>query len=297
MAIDVNWSNPYHDRRGSWLKGNMHTHSAMGRVGVMVPAEELLEIYGRAGYDFLAISDHMAVTVPQCGGPIAITGVEWNSESGEHTGIYGLDAELLRGAVEVSDHGELLAHLRDKDVLVVLNHPNWQMRPHYRREELEGKEFFDAIEIYNGLIEVLAGYAISTDKWDYLLTKGRRVLGLASDDTHAREHIGKGWFHVRAAERSSAGVLAAIRSGNFYCTNGVEIIDIRRNGSVIEVETADAEEICVISDGGGRIAQTDGSAISFTVPNPPPTYVRFEAYGRGSSMAWTQPFFCGPDGT
>ena len=262
----------------------------------MVPAEELLEIYGQAGYDFLAISDHMAVTVPQCEGPIRITGVEWNSESGEHTGIYGHDPELLRGALEVSDHNDLLEHLSDKDVLVVLNHPDFQMIPHYRREELEGKRFFDAIEIYNGLIEVEAGYAISTYKWDYLLSNGRRVLGLASDDTHERKHIGKGWIHVRAAERTSEGVLAAIRSGNLYCTNGVRIMDIRRNGPVIEVETEDADEICVISDGGRRIEQTDGSAMSFTLPNPPPTYVRFEAYGRGSSMAWTQPFFCGPDG-
>ncbi|MDY6914611.1 MAG: CehA/McbA family metallohydrolase [Planctomycetota bacterium] len=287
----VDWSNPYQDRRGGWLKGNLHAHTSPASGCAEVAPERVIDLYIQAGFDFLAISDHMVLSEHQSSRIVLIPGVEWHSEAGEHTGIYSTDTKLIRSTLEIADHRNLLDHLRGKEALVILNHPNWEMIPHYRREVLESKRSYDGIEIYNAVIEGLVGCALSTDKWDYLLASGRRVLGFAGDDLHAEAHVGLAWICVRTASAKAEGILSAIRQGNFYCSSGVEITDIRAGGGLIEIETANAEEIHAISDGGRRVARVTEKAIAFRAEGDSPTYVRFEAHGYGSAMAWTQPFF------
>jgi len=193
--------------------------------------------------------------------------------------------------LDISQQERLLAHLAGRDALVVLNHPNWKSVPHYRREDLAGTGPFDGIEIYNFCIERLPGYAIATDKWDYLLADDVRVLGFACDDAHMECEIAKGWICVRSESRLAEAVLSALRRGNFYCSSGVQIRDIVRTGRRIEVETENAEQIHAITDGGRVVQRVEGVCIVYDVPEPAPLYVRFEAFGHGPAMAWTQPFF------
>ena len=286
----MNWADPYAGRQGRWYKGNLHTHtSPASACGAISPADSLAQ-YVKLGYDFLAISDHMGLTADRDKGLVMMPGVEWNSPAGEHAGVYSLDAEIVRGVIGIADQAALLSHLKGKDALVILNHPNWQLVPHYRREQLLARQDYDGIEIYNGVIERLDGAAISTDKWDYLLVKGRRVLGFASDDSHCLDDIGLAAIMVRSSARDAASILAAIRRGNFYCTTGVEITDIRREGNVIHVQSANGQEVQAISRGGVRVARVSGPSMSHTLPDGP-GYVRFAVYGPGAAMAWTQPFF------
>ncbi|MDD5708401.1 MAG: hypothetical protein PHR35_20975, partial [Kiritimatiellae bacterium] len=148
-------------------------------------------------------------------------------------------------------------------------------------------------EIYNGVIERLEGEALATDKWDYLLSNGHRVLGFASDDSHEKSDIGQGWLMVRAAARTPHAILAALQRGNFYASTGVKIRSIRRAGASIVVETADADEIWAVGSWGVRLARVAGPRIAFDCSKLQGgnAYVRFVAYGRGSAAAWTQPFF------
>jgi hypothetical protein len=96
---------------------------------------------------------------------------------------------------------------------------------------------------------------------------------------------------ARCRQRTAAAVFEALQTGNFYCSSGVTITDIRRSGSVITVETADAQEIQVIGRGGIRLARVLAPWMKYDVAGLGMPYVRFVAYGRGSAMAWTQPFF------
>jgi len=292
MSSRVNWSNPYAVRDGRWLKGNLHTHtspaSGCGRISI----EDCVDLYVERGYDFIALSDHMIYTKHADDRITLLPGIEWNATGGcRHTGVVSLSTSDLETAMAVSDQDELLASLRETDALVVLNHPNWQLRPHYRREELETLTHFDGIEIYNAVIERLQGYAISTDKWDYLLANGRRVLGFASDDSHKDTDIGIGSIHVRAAANTPEAILASIKSGNFYCSSGAVIDDIRFEGGVIEIETPDAQEIQVRANGGHWVERVRDRSIRFDTRGSDLAYVRFAIFGAGSAMAWTQPFF------
>ena len=294
MSIDVNWNNPYADCRGNWYKGNLHTHTSPASECGKVPSERVLELYNEKGYDFLSISDHMNLYEVEKSPLCLIPGIEWNSPEGEHTGGYSCDQKIMKAAIHINKHNELLDYLLDKNALIVLNHPDWQSIPHYRREVLEQKRLYDGIEIYNGVIERMQGEAVSTGKWDYLLGKGRRLLGFANDDSHLESDIGRAWLQVRALELNVDSIMTALKNGNFYCSTGVVISDIRKKGNSIEIKSENAEEIHVTGTGGKILQRKLDCSICFdisTIEKVDFPYVRFTFYGYGASMAWTQPFF------
>jgi hypothetical protein len=287
----MNWTNLYSDRDGQWLKGNLHTHTSPASGCSVIPINDCLDRYVELGYDFVSVSDHMTYTDVSDDRIILISGIEWNSERGEHMGVYCTDSSVLLKAIESTEQDPLLEYLSTTDALVVLNHPNWQHVPHYRREELDRKQHYAGIEVYNGVIERLDGAAISSDKWDYLLVQGKKVLGFANDDSHCHSDIGLACNVVRSKSNEPADILDALKSGNFYGSSGVMIDDIRRTGDVIEIETSDAQEIRVIVDGGPMVQRVQDTSISFDTSELQTQYVRFELFGQGSNMAWTQPFF------
>ena len=292
MSSCVNWANPYADRSGKWLRGNLHTHTSPASSCGAISVPECVGLYVERGYDFLSISDHCAYTRHADDRVTLIPGIEWNNAAGGyHTGVYSLDASDLDTAIAAPDQDILLHDLADTGALVVLNHPNWQLRPHYRREELEAKRDYDGIEVYNAVIERLVGCAIATDKWDYLLARGKKVLGFASDDSHCANDIGFAATYVRCKTRAPADIMAAIKSGNFYASSGAVIDDIRFEGGVIEIETPDAQQIEARSDGGICIHCVKDRCMRFDTRDLRRNYVRFTVYASASAMAWTQPFF------
>ena len=288
----MDWTNLYKNTKGTWLRGNLHTHSGEGQT-----QEEILSRYSELGYDFLCISDHMKLTVPQPpkGNKLMIlTGFEWNSKTGEHMNLISFKKDLLVKSTRCHDQKTVMRWMQGQPALVVLNHPNWREPPHYSREELYDRPSAAGVEIYNGLIDFSAGTALATEKWDYLLSKGRRILGFANDDAHRHPHIGNAWTMVRAASRTPQAVFKALRAGNFYCSTGVTFDVIRRQGSVIEVSSRNAQEIWAVGEWGARIERVRQGHLSFdfaAAPNAAHKYVRFVAFGKGATQAWTQPFF------
>ena len=322
MCMNINWSNPYAERRGEWLIGNLHTHCIPSSPCGVLSLSDMVDLYAECGHDFLTISDHMSLTdPPRNDRMVFIPGIEWNSLRGEHTGVYSTDTRLLQDALAISDHNQLLDTLAKTDALVVLNHPGWHFvsqerkeqyqkdsasndggapteRPqpvrHYSIEELLQKPHYDGLEIYNGVIERLPGVALAVDVWDALLAAGRRVLGFALDDAHDTCDVGNAWLGVRAPDRTAEAILGAIRQGNFYASTGVVLDDIRRESHTLTIESQNAEEIQVIGPGGRRLLQTDQPSLRYTLHDDDAGPFRFAAHGYGSSMAWTQPFFIDP---
>ncbi len=292
MSINVNWANPYADRKGSWLKGNLHTHTSPTSLCAQIPVKDCLDQYVKCGYDFVSISDHFGYHQNSHSRLTIIPGMEWNAEDGgSHTGIYSLNEDDINTAITIKQQPQLVEEMHKRDALIILNHPNWQMRSHYRREELSAVKYYDGIEIYNGVVERLDGAAISTDKWDYLLASGRRVLGFAADDSHNTTDIGLASIYVRAHSNSAADIMQAICQGNFFCSSGLVIDDISMNGSVITVTAEKAQEIQVRANGGTLIKRVYDNTICIDINDYKVNYLRFALFGPGSQMAWTQPFF------
>ncbi len=74
------------------------------------------------------------------------------------------------------------------------------------------------------------------------------LLGIGTDDRHAYEPPPKAWCVVRAADLSAGNLLEAIRTGDFYASNGLDFADIQFDGKTLSVK------IDVREEGAYRIA-------------------------------------------
>lgn len=279
----VDWS-------GRGLRGNLHVHSRQSD-GEAEP-QAVIDRYAALGYGFLMLSDHDRRTeLPQLAGydahgMVLVPGSEVTAE-GPHLLHVGGEGHVEPNA----DRQRVLDAIRGCGGLAVMNHPNWfNDCDHWPHEALLALHGYDGIEIFNALIGELPGTAYALDRWDRLLSRGRRVWGFANDDAHRLEHAGQGWNVAFPSSRDANGVVEALRSGRFYASSGVAIDRISVEGERITIASAQADRIVAIGDWGRRLAVADGTTMSFVMPAKEP-YVRFECWGRGERFAWTQPFF------
>lgn len=287
--------NPYGNLSGGrWLIGNLHTHTT--RSDGQRDPQTVIHDYAGRGYGFLMISDHDVYFSAAEGeqfetqGMILIPGNEI-SANGPHLLHVG-----AAGPVEpYVDRQQVIDAVAQKGGFAVFNHPNWFADfNHCPQEVLERCQGYVGLEIYNGVISRLEGSPYATNRWDMLLTRGRRVWGFANDDSHAAQiDVGLGWNAVYAIDESAEGIVEALRQGRFYASTGIEITNIEVEGQRLVVETENAWRIVALCQGARRFAQVDAPSIKVEVPSEA-RYVRFECWGCGEAFAWTQPFFVTP---
>jgi hypothetical protein len=293
---------PYGDLTGGrWLRGNLHTHTVHSDGARSRQA--VIDDYADRGYDFLMLSDH-----------------DVHTSLGDYEKVNNRGMVLIPGN-EVTDKGEHLLHVNsasrvapaaDRQVVLdaiatdnagrafaIVNHPNWNWRygqaegqwSHAEQAKLMEWRGYTGIEIFNGVIGRLEGSSYALDRWDQLLSKGRRVWGFANDDSHAAAgDVALGWNMVYARERSVEAIVSSMAAGRFYASTGVVISKFAVVGDRIAVETENADRIVATGVGQQRFAVADAKRIEVKVPEGD-AYVRFECWGRGEQFAWTQPFF------
>ncbi len=276
---------------GTWNSGNLHAHTT-NSDGERT-TQQVIDVYAGLGHGFLMISDHDTYTSPtdlasvDDRGMILIPGNEITAEGPHmlHVGATGLVPPHV-------DRQDIIDGVAAAGGFAVFNHPKWQSGfSHCPQELLERCRDYAGLEIYNGVISRLQGSPYATDRWDMLLSQGRRLWGFANDDSHkASGDDGLGWNVAYTREKSVSGVVEALRSGRFYASTGVEIQEIAVDGTHISLKTSNAGRIVGLCDNGQRFAQVDALSIDVDVP-PDASYVRFECWGAGESFAWTQPFF------
>ncbi|MFP4516545.1 MAG: PHP domain-containing protein [Desulfovibrionales bacterium] len=300
--MTVDWCNPYQNRNGRWLRGNLHAHASPFSPCASVAVPDLCAAYLRCAQDFLSISEHMKVTAPHWEGLTLIPGVEWNSRSPymanrslayqHHIGVYALETAVLDTAVACSTPEQMCAATTGADSLLIANHPNWLIPEHYDQYTLHRlSRDLDGLEIYNALLEWDEGEADATNRWDRLLTLGALLLGFAGDDSHTAGEAGRAWISARVDGQTPGAVFQSLKRGNFYCSTGVELDDIGRKGDGIFVSLNCEARIRVIGSGGKLLAEHVGNGFSFSFNGSNTDYARFHITDRNWAQAWSQPFF------
>lgn len=283
---------PYENLTGGvWLRGNLHTHTT--RSDGRADPQAVIDHYARRGYGFLMLSDHDITTTPadylrlDARGLILIPGNEI-SAGGPH--MLHVDAD--RHVAPAPARQEVINAVNAGRGFVVVNHPNWHANfDHCTAEQLTEWTGYVGMEIFNGVIYRHDGSPYASDKWDMQLAKGRRVWGFANDDMHDPAFdMALGWNVAYVTDRSSAGVVDALRRGRFYASTGVVIDRISVEGNRVRVAASDAQRIVAYQKTGKRLAMADAPVIEVEVPASA-GYVRFECWGAGERFAWTQPFF------
>lgn len=290
---DVILQSPYPPGAGHfWLKGNLHTHTSRsdGRLDI----QDVVRRYRALRHDFLEISDHdrhSDYAGIDAGGMILIPGSEVTA-GGPHVLDIGGSA-----GVEGGQRQRVIDRIIATGGLAVLCHPDWERAfDHIPIRQLRALAGYCGIEIYNGGVQWGAGGGLAVNKWDMLLSGGRTVWGLANDDAHGPEEIGRGWNVVCVGERSAAAILRAIRDGAFYASTGVTIESIECDGATLRVRAPDAEAIAIHGENGRRHAFVEAPEIVFDASDAATSYIRVDCFGRGERRAWSQPIILGgPD--
>ncbi len=269
----------------NWYSGNLHSHSSRSDGGKTYAAA--IDWYRQHGYDFLAITDHSIFGPSEKQGDfLVIAGIELPF----HTVGLGLDG-WNDGETPETRQDEIDA-IRDRGGLAVVAHPYWHSLSIPHLASLEG---YVGIEIYNSECDRLNGRGYSTVHWDYLLGEGLTVYGLAVDDIHWRhQNEGLGWITVNAVERTQPAILAAIRTGAFFATQGPKIHQIEWNDDEITVYCSPCQRINLISNGpAGSVTLADTSPLekaAFAI-TPSMDYVRLECQDATGRIAWSNPIW------
>ncbi len=295
-----------------WFKGNTHTHT-LESDGDASP-EEVAAWYRDNGYNFLVLSDHNVLTDPArladmfTDDFILIPGEEVTSSFERRpVHINGINinalvvpqtADTMVGTIQRN-----IDAIREVEGAPHINHPNFGWA--YGAEELAQVQDDRLLEIYNGHPTVNndgGGDSPGMEAvWDYLLTRGKRIYGIAVDDAHHFKTIGRnlanpgrGWVTVRAADLDPVSIVAGLESGAFYASTGVELDDVVVRGRRIEVHIRQQGSFKYVTQfigAGGRMLLETGANPAVFELNGPEVYVRAVVRDSGGWRAWVQPVF------
>lgn len=207
-------TNPF-ELPGNFYRGNLHTHSNRSD-GALIP-EEVCQRYYANGYDFIALTDHLIglydypitdTTAFRNENFTTLIGAELHSgamQNGElwHLLAVGLPFDFERPnapdftAAEGQESAPSLAQrARDSGAFVSIVHPQWSGLTMADALSIEAAH---AVEIYNHGCHMGCQRADGFCTYDLLLSEGKKLTAIATDDAHFTEpdHFG-GWVMVKA---------------------------------------------------------------------------------------------------
>ena len=308
------------DKPGRFWKGNVHTHSTRSD-GHLSPAETVAW-YRDNGYDFVALTDHF---VARFGNPITDTtafrgdgfttliGAEMHAPRTEVGNLWHLVAPGLPLDFAPSAPGEtgpqLAARAAAAGAFVIVAHPAYYG---LTVADVETIGAAHAMEIYNGASALAYEMGDSGHILDVLISRGRRIDACATDDAHFDhpeypdypDH-GLGWVQVRAEGNEPDQLVAALRAGHFYASEGPELLDVAIDGDELRVASSPVLKV-IVSGGGERYECRYGLGLTearvplktfenggFEVDPLLGAYLRVTVVDAHGKRAWTNPIWLG----
>lgn len=285
---------------GHFYKGNLHTHST--RSDGRLEPEEVCRRYRERGYHFLCLTDHFlgAYRFPvtdtrafRDDGFATLIGAELHAPSthlGElwHILAVGLPLDFAPPAAD-EDGPALARRAAAAGALVGIAHPQW-----YGLDAGDGRalDAAHAVEIYNHTCEMLSARPDGVTLLDQLLAEGRRLTGFAADDAHfhADDAFG-GWVQVKAEALLPEALLAALKAGRYYSSQGPEIRALGRDGDLLRVATSPVRSIALAGP-GSKARQVHGEGLveaEFDLSPFAGSWCRLVVTQADGKRAWTQP--------
>lgn len=289
---------------GRFYKGNLHTHStasdAVRDPGVVCAT------YRDAGYDFLSLTDHF---LPKYGFPITdtrpfrtnafttILGAEVHApktELGEIWHILSVGLPLDFPPTPASETGaELAARCIAAGAYVAIAHPAW-----YGLTVADAEAILPAahaVEIYNHGSHVGEDRGDGWGLMDALLARGHRLHACATDDAHFKcEDYFGGWVMVKSESLAPEALVAALRAGQNYSSQGPDIHAIDVTETEVVVACSPASTVMLLGRGTAGKAVFGTDMVSASLPLD---IIKAGGYGRvvvvdaRGKRAWSNPFW------
>ena len=291
---------------GRFWKGNIHTHSTLSD-GMRGPAE-VCAAYAQAGYDFLALTDHFqakydfpvadtrAFRMP---GFTTLLGAELHAPAtglGElwHILAVGLPLDFAPTA-EGETGPELAARALAAGAFVAIPHPAWYALDVADAQSLPGAH---AVEIYNHTSAIRIDRGDGTYLVDQLLARGRRLSIIAVDDAHFwRSDAFGAWLMVKAEAREPAPLLAALKAGHFYATQGPLLHAVTWLDDRVEVHCSPACAVVVLGRGSNAQPRLEPGQTRVSIPYERAAaspFLRLLVIDADGRRAWSNPIWRQP---
>ena len=282
---------------GRWYRGNLHTHTTESD-GQLTP-EALVRTHKRGRYDFVVMTDHWKVTdrTDQSSEDFLILrGAELSGGKTQVADyhVVGVNMEPRLRQPEQTTGQDLVNIIRDLGGEAILCHPYWSGMSY---EEAAAVEGYLGVEVYNSGCDVEVARGHSMVHWDDLLSRGRRVWGIAADDCHqAAFDMLMGWVMVKAPALTTEAIVEALRAGRFYSSMGPRIEEFAIEGNQVRVRCSPVRRIDLVENPTGKgdcIITREGETITEgVIPiRRPGTYLRVQVTDVAGRMAWTNPVF------
>lgn len=296
-----------------WFKGNTHTHTTNSDGDT--PPEQVARWYKQHGYRFLVLSDHNVFTDPRTlsslmdSSFLLIPGEEvTTSYQQASVHVNALDISKVIPAPKGNSLLETVQNtidaIRAENAIPHINHPNfrwsidttvlWRMK----NDRL--------IEIHNGhpTVHNAGGgdWPGLEEAWDVLLTRGKRIYGIAVDDAHHfqgefaanRANPGRGWVAVQTTSLNGRAIVEALDAGAFYASSGPTLRDVSATATTLSIRIApegDFKYTTSFIGANGRVLAVDKSLSPSYTLRGSETYVRARVVDSGGRVAWVQPVF------
>ncbi|MFA5848949.1 MAG: CehA/McbA family metallohydrolase [Bacteroidales bacterium] len=224
----------------NWYRGNTHTHTNFSDGDT--PLSNVVAFYNDQGYNFLFITDHNLTSYGSVyetqklrSDFILIPGNEITGKV--HFTALNISLPLSYKEIIKEDikHNSEIIQLVSRAItssggIAVVNHPNFSTG--VQPQDIYGDNEITHIELFNGHPACAnwgkPGHASMDSKWDSILSQGKLVYGIASDDAHnfnitdrKKANPGRGWIMVNAKSLQIPDIMEAIAEGKFYSSNGV----------------------------------------------------------------------------
>ena len=300
-----------------WYKGNTHTHT-INSDGDSAP-DEVARWYKEHRYNFVVISDHNFLTDVSGLNAVMAAREKFLVLSGEEvtdgfTNPEGRSFAIHLNAINLE---QVIPPAGGKSVVEVLqanvdainaagavghiNHPNFRWSLSLKDMlAVTNYHLYEIANAHPAVNNAGGGGIISTEAmWDSLLTRGKLVFGVASDDAHNFQkwgpqysNPGRGWVWVRCDSLEKNALSRALDRGDFYSSTGVTLKDIVADDKSLTIEIDPEEDTRYTVYFIGR----EGKVLSAVYDNPAvykftgrEGYVRAKVLDSNGWLAWTQP--------
>lgn len=296
---------------GKFWRGNLHTHS--NRSDGLLDPSEVCRRYQAEGYDFLALTDHfvglfdypITDTLPYRNDVFTtILGAELHSgamQNGElwHVLAVGLPSDFARSNsphfLPIEDQEtaqEIAKRARDAGAFVAIAHPQWSGMTLADARTIGSAH---AVEIYNHRSAVACERPDGTAILDLLLTEGRQLTAIATDDAHFTEpdHFG-GWVMVKAKENSPDALLQALKNGHFYSSEGPELHHIELDKNQIFISSSAISTVIIQAKGSATLALRGASMTQAKIQLAQVSqseWIRVTVKDAAGRRAWSNPIW------
>ena len=236
-------------------RGNTHTHTqnSDGRKSF----DEALDIYAALGHDFLVVTDHWKIgPETRRGKMLVMSGIEYDfldvpNQALHVVGILpgGADPGLDREK-DNRDYNYAIRRINEVGGAAVLAHPHWSLNT---LDVMKNVGDVVGAEVYNAVSGLPFGpdRAVSTAQLDVAAANGRLFRFLCGDDTHYYlSEPGSGFTMAQADECTPEGIIAALKRGSFYCTQGplVHAASYDPEARVFSVDCSPADMVVFYTD-------------------------------------------------